>query len=132
MEDNFQRRASSAVPEFLLPADDPRHIALRSREQGFGSERGAALTNWEACRGKHLAARAKEALGPKNPVTSDLPEHSDAPWMRQMVKRELDVIEICHLRRAKNNIDSQYKTRVIDISQKYDKKKSSQQRLSIC
>jgi hypothetical protein len=115
---DFKRRASSALPTFLLSADDPRHIALLARNQGSVRDTGGLNTTWEACRGRHLAVRLEDRLGTRKPVMLILPEHCDAKWVRRRVDREIDVIEICHLKRAKELIDSQFKTRVIDLSQK--------------
>jgi hypothetical protein len=115
----FRRRASSALPTFLLSANDSRHIALLGRNQGSSRDAGGMNTTWEACRGRHLAVRSDDALGLRKPVTSILPEHCDLKWMKRRVARELDVVDICHLKKAKDLIDSQYKTRVIDLSQKY-------------
>jgi len=113
----FERRASSALPSFLLPADDPRHISLMHRDQGSSRE-GKVEKSWEACRGRHLAARSVEALGVRKPITTVLPEHCDWGFMMRRVPREWDVVDICHLRQGLKGNDSQFKTRVIDLSQK--------------
>lgn len=114
----FKRRASSALPTFLLSEDDPRHVALLARNQGTSRDAGGLNTSWEACRGRHLAVRLEDRLGHRKPVMMILPEHCDVRWIRRRVDRETDVIEICHLKRAKDLIDSRFKTRVIDLSQK--------------
>lgn len=114
----FKRRASSALPTFLLSEDDPRHVALLARNQGSSRDAGGMNTSWEACRGRHLAVRLEDQLGLKKPVMMTLPEHCDVRWIRRRVDRETDVIEICYLKRAKDLIDSRFKTRVIDLSQK--------------
>lgn len=114
----FKRRASSSLPMFLLSEDDPRHVALLTRSQGSSRDAGGMNMSWEACRGRHLAVRLEDRLGHKKPVMMVLPEHCDVRWIQRRVDRETDVIEICYLKRAKDLIDSRFKTRVIDLSQK--------------
>lgn len=81
-----------------------------------GEQSAVSSSSWEACRGRHAAASAIEALDVKNTMAWHFPDHSNTPWMRQSVKRESDVVEINHPRRASEGADPQYKT----ISQKYE------------
>ncbi|KAE9990764.1 hypothetical protein EG327_000997 [Venturia inaequalis] len=117
----FKRRASSSLPIFLLSEDDPRHVALLTKSQGSSRDTGGMNTSWEACRGRHLAVRLEDRLGHKKPVMMVLPEHCDVRWIQRRVDRETDVIEICYLKRAKDLIDSRFKTRVIDLSQNIER-----------
>jgi site-specific DNA-cytosine methylase len=108
--DNFKRRASAPASSFLLPADDPRIVALLAREDLKAKDSFEQEDRWEACRGRHLNRRLEMHLGPKKPVTALLPEHGHRKWLKGRVPRELDVIDICHLVQARNGLDSQFKT----------------------
>lgn len=118
MKTHFKRHASSAIPSFLIPSDDPRHIALLNRNQTVGRGIKGLNTNWEACRGRHLSERSRLSLGPKKPVTTKLPEHCGRRWMMDRVARQADFIDIYHLMEARKYVDSLFKTHVLNLSQK--------------
>jgi site-specific DNA-cytosine methylase len=119
--ETFRRRASSPVSAFLLPVDDLRLLALLAREALKAKDSFDQEDRWEACRGRHLNRRLELQLGPRKPITSPLPEHGNRKWLKGRVPRELDVIDICHLVQARHGLDSQHKTRIIDISQNVDR-----------
>jgi site-specific DNA-cytosine methylase len=106
----FKRRASAPVSSFLLPADDPRILALLAREDLKAKDSFEQDDRWEACRGRHINRRLEMHLGAKKPVTAFLPEHGHRKWLKGRVPRELDVIDICHLVQARDGLDSQFKT----------------------
>jgi site-specific DNA-cytosine methylase len=108
--DTFKRRASAPVSSFLLPADDPRILALLAREDLKAKDSFEQEDRWEACRGRHLNRRLELELGPRKPITAFLPEHGHRKWLKGRVPRELDVIDICHLVQAVDGLDSQFKT----------------------
>lgn len=118
MTTQFKRHASCAIPSFLIPSDDPRHIALLIRSLTTGRGIKALVTRWEACRARHLSERSRLSLGPRKPVTTKLPEHSNRRWMMERVAREADFIDIVHLMEAVKYVDSLFKTRVLNVSQK--------------
>ncbi|TID22279.1 c-5 cytosine-specific dna [Venturia nashicola] len=121
MTTHFKRHASCAIPSFLIPSDDPRHIALLVRSMTTGRGIKGLVTRWEACRARHLSERMRLSLGSKRPVTTKLPEHSNRRWMMERVAREADFIDIVHLMEAVKYVDSLFKTRVLNVSQNVDR-----------
>jgi site-specific DNA-cytosine methylase len=119
--ESFRRRASAPISSFLLPGDDTRVLALLACEDLKAKDSFEQEARWEACRGRHLYERLKRQLGSRKPITALLPEHGYRKWLKGRVPRELDVIDICHLAQARDGLDSQYKTRIIDISQNVDR-----------
>ncbi|KAF2421845.1 hypothetical protein EJ08DRAFT_682862, partial [Tothia fuscella] len=128
----YRRRASAPVSDFLLSSSDPRNLALLAREDLNARDPFDTNDTWEKCRGRHFVRRREKCLGPRRPVTAHLPEHGYQKWLKGRVPRELDVIDICHLYQAVTGLDSQHKTRIIDISQNVDRVDSSPLGISGC
>ena len=115
--EKFRRPASAPVTSFLLSSDDPRYLRL-----ALGREfKDPSSKDWEACRRRHEHARAEHNLGPKHPVTTVYPEHSDRGWLQHRPQRDQDLLDIVHLRHAIEGVDSLYKTRPVDLSQNVDR-----------
>src|SRR5262249_19603839 len=102
---NFQRPASAPITSFLLRSDDPRYLRM-----AFGNSiKEVTVKSWERCRGRHEKARADDRLGPKRPITTRLPDHSDRRWLQNRPERDQEVLDIVHLRHARDGVDALFK-----------------------
>ncbi|KAI9793644.1 MAG: hypothetical protein M1816_007539 [Peltula sp. TS41687] len=126
----LRRPASSPIEAFLLDEDDPR--VQRGREElskGIaGEDRGPREVDWTRCQGRHQDYRSDLFLGPKRPMTGwqdngscKMPDYAWADWGVKQVERIWDTLEISWLRNARRGFDSQYKTRVWELSQNIDR-----------
>ncbi|KAI9836785.1 MAG: hypothetical protein M1819_000950 [Sarea resinae] len=126
----FKRKASSSVEAFLLNEDDPR--VHRGREElardARGDERSSREVDWTRCQGRHTSYRAQNGLGFKRTMTGwedngscKMPDYGWGEWATAQVERIWDTLEISLLRNAKKGFDSQYKTRVWELSQNVDR-----------
>ncbi|KAI9683648.1 MAG: hypothetical protein M1829_004953 [Trizodia sp. TS-e1964] len=127
---SFQRPASSSIEAFLLPEDDPR--VHRGREElakgARGDDKAPREVDWTRCQGRHQDYRANLLLGSKRPLTHwedngscKVPDYAWGEWAVGQVERIWDTFEISHLRNARRGWDSQYKTRVWELSQNIDR-----------
>ncbi|KAF2495114.1 hypothetical protein BU16DRAFT_561418 [Lophium mytilinum] len=126
---SFQRRASSPFADFTLPVDDPR--LQRLRLTGVQEARDKKSKPWEKCRARHELARKNGKLGEKRPLTEwieggscDPLDYTDRAMLRTRVARDLDFMDISHLRNAAHktlSYDSTSKMRVWDLSQNVDR-----------
>ena len=126
----FRRPASSSIEAFMLDEDDPR--VHRGREElargAIGDEKGPREVDWTKCQGRHQDYRADLFLGSKRPMTAwedngscKMPDYAWSDWGVKQVERIWDTLEISLLRNARRGFDSQYKTRVWELSQNIDR-----------
>ncbi|KAI9883354.1 MAG: hypothetical protein M1823_004888 [Watsoniomyces obsoletus] len=126
----FQRPASSSIEAFMLDEDDPRvHRGRQEMARSANDEdRGPREVDWTKCQGRHQDYRADLFLGSKRPMTGwedngscKMPDYAWADWGLKQVERIWDTLEISLLRNARRGFDSQYKTRVWELSQNIDR-----------
>ncbi len=127
----FERRASCSVEAFLLSAGDVRvqrqraELAYLSR---FASQRE---TDWTRCQGRYEAYRQQFRLGYRRPLTHwvdsgtcRVPDYADRAWFKKQVERIWETLDLSWLRNAlpeRGCYDSQFKTRVWELSQNIDR-----------
>ncbi|KAL8720421.1 MAG: hypothetical protein Q9225_002711 [Loekoesia sp. 1 TL-2023] len=124
------RAASSPMEELFLPADDPR--ILRAREVGhldeYREKKIRKETKWRRCKVRYANYRYQLNLGDKRPLTHHVeggpiypPEHWSKPWASTQPDRLKEHWNQAHLRNARQGFDSQYKTRIWELSQNIDR-----------
>ncbi|KAI9724728.1 MAG: hypothetical protein M1812_000003 [Candelaria pacifica] len=126
----LERPASSSIEAFLLPNDDSRvHRGRAELIKGLkGEEKPPREVSWTKSQGRHLDYRSDLALGNNRPMTAwedngscQMPDYAWGDWGRSQVERIWDTLEINKLRSARRGFDSEYKTRVWDLSQNIDR-----------
>ncbi|KAI9846132.1 MAG: hypothetical protein M1838_001391 [Thelocarpon superellum] len=127
----LSRPASSSIEAFLLHEDDPRvHRGRAELARGMrrGDDDGPRDVDWTKCQGRHQDYRADLFLGAKRPLTGwedngscRMPDYAWGDWGVQQVERIWDTFEISFLRNVRRGFDSQYKTRVWELSQNIDR-----------
>ncbi|RAL15255.1 putative SNF2 family helicase [Aspergillus homomorphus CBS 101889] len=118
----FARQASSPVGKFLLKADDRR---LQQVAKGVNSNRTKYKSRpWEKYQVRHQAYRQAEHLGYMRPYSRSLdngtcqtPDFTWHPWVRSLVARVWDTLDVNFLRKLREGYDMSYKERCIDLSQ---------------
>ncbi|KAI9808767.1 MAG: hypothetical protein M1825_003920 [Sarcosagium campestre] len=126
----FKRPASAPIEAFLLSEDDPRvHRAREELAKGvLGDDKAPREVDWTKCQGRHLDYRSDLYLGSRRPMTAwedngscKMPDYAWNDWGTAQVERIWDTLEISLLRNARRGFDSQFKTRVWDLSQNIDR-----------
>ncbi|KAI9805360.1 MAG: hypothetical protein M1833_005813 [Piccolia ochrophora] len=130
MKSTFKRPASSSIEAFLLHEDDPRvHRGREEMSKGnFGDDKGPREVDWTKCQGRHQDYRQDLFLGTKRPMTGwadngscKMPDYAWGDWGTAQVERIWDTLEISLLRNVRRGFDSQFKTRVWELSQNIDR-----------
>ncbi len=126
----LQRPASSPLDDFLLSTDDPRVRAARNAGgmDEFGDRKRRTESTWVKCKLRYAAYRETIACGSGRPLTRwsengacHPPEHWWKNWAHYQSDRLREHWDISHLRSAQRGYDSQYKTRVWELSQNIDR-----------
>ncbi|KAF2808033.1 uncharacterized protein BDZ99DRAFT_572902 [Mytilinidion resinicola] len=132
----FERKASSPLTEFVLPADDPRVQQARKEYLARNINQAGKKADWEVCRGRAETERSHYKLGEQRPFTNWVnggscvaPDYVDGPWLKRQVERVWDCLDVHLLRNAtpqRGSFDSRYKMRVWNLSQNCDRFKDTQ------
>ncbi|KAL8930440.1 MAG: hypothetical protein Q9208_000624 [Pyrenodesmia sp. 3 TL-2023] len=126
----LERNASSPMDDFLLPTDDRR--VRMARDAGgmdeFGDRKRRTESTWVKCKVRYANYRDAISCGSGRPLTRwtesgacHPPEHWWKNWAHYQSDRLREHWDISHLRSAQRGYDSQYKTRVWELSQNIDR-----------
>ncbi len=139
MVKSMRRPASSAFEAFLLPSNDPRlHQGRLELAVVRAMGKSRMPTDWGRCASRHEKCRFEEGLGTKRPHTEwrdgavcNMPEGTWNDWANAQTERVQDLLDVSHLRSARQGFDPSYRTLVWNLSQNVDREIGSGKRPGI-